>query len=108
MTKKEFKEIIDLMIESSATHQKAYDIGIDTIEFNPSDEKVIDKLWKYVLTKEGCDWLNWYLYDKDGISGKPKKHMKAHNDGKEICQSVGKLYDYLVKQKYFTMKWSEL
>jgi hypothetical protein len=101
MTKKEFKEIIDLMIKSYATHQKAYDIGIDTIEFNPWDEKIINKLWKYVLTENGCDWLNWYLYEKNGISGKPKKHLEAHDGGKEICQSVGKLYEYLVKQKYF-------
>tara|TARA_R110000868_G_scaffold53103_1_gene167046 strand:+ start:56 stop:370 length:315 start_codon:yes stop_codon:yes gene_type:complete len=103
MTKKEFKEIINLMIKSHATHQTAYDIGIDTLEFNPSDEKVIDKLWRQVLNEAGCDWLNWYLYDKYGISGTPNKNMKAYDNKKEICQSIDKLYEYLSKQKYFKL-----
>ena len=76
-------------------------MGINLIEAFDEQEKVIDALWNKVLTENGKDWLSWYLYEKDAISGKPKKDFKAHDGNVEICKDVKGLYDYLNKNKYF-------
>ena len=101
MTYLQFKQIIDLQIAHSQKMDKLYKLNINLIEAFDEQEKVIDALWKQVLTADGDFWLSWYLYEKDGISGKPKKDFKAHDGDVEICKDVKGLYDYLSKQKYF-------
>jgi predicted protein tyrosine phosphatase len=62
----------------------------------------VSLLWKQVLTKEGIDWLDWFLYEKDYISGNLRKDLKAWgSDKKEICKDLKSLYKYLIKEKYF-------
>ena len=101
MTYAQFKQIIDWQIAHSQKMDKLYKLNINLIEAFDEQEKVIDALWNKVLTENGKDWLSWYLYEKDGISGKPKKNMKAHDGDVEICKDIKGLYDYLSKQKYF-------
>jgi hypothetical protein len=101
MTYAEFKKIIDLQIAHSQKIDNLYKLKIDLLEAFDEQEKVIDLLWKQVLTTNGDEWLGWYLYEKDGISGKPKKDFKAHDGDVEICKDVKGLYDYLSKNKYF-------
>jgi len=101
MTYSQFKQIIDWQIAHSQKMDKLYKLNINLIEAFDEQEKVIDALWNKVLTENGKDWLSWYLYEKDGISGKPKKNMKAHDGDVEICKDVKGLYDYLSKNKYF-------
>ena len=101
MTYKQFKQIIDWQIAHEKKIYDAYKLKIDLIETFDEQEKVIDALWKQVLTTNGDDWVRWYLYEKNGISGKPKKDFKAHDGDVEICKDVKGLYDYLSKNKYF-------
>jgi len=101
MTYAQFKQIIDWQIAHSQKMDKLYNMGINLIEAFDEQEKVIDALWKQVLTANGDEWLSWYLYEKYGISGKPRKDMKAHDGDVEICKDIKGLYDYLSKQKYF-------
>lgn len=101
MTYEEFKKIIDLQIAHSQKMDKLYDMGINFTEAFDEQEKVIDALWKQVLTADGDELLGWYLYEKDGISGNPRKDLDAHDGDVEICKDVKGLYDYLSKQKYF-------
>jgi hypothetical protein len=62
----------------------------------------VSLLWEQVLTKEGIDWLDWFLYEKDYISGNLRKDLKAwDSDKKEICKDLKSLYKYLIKEKYF-------
>jgi hypothetical protein len=103
MNYKEFKKIIDLQISHSQKIQKLYNLKINLLEAFDEQDKVIDALWKQVLTADGDDWLGWYLYEKDGISGKPRKDLKAHDGDVEICKDIKGLYDYLSKQKYFKL-----
>ena len=97
----EFKKIIDLQIKHSLKTDKLYKLGIDLFETFEEQEEVIDLLWKQVLTENGADWLSWYLYEKNGISGKPKKEMTAYDAKVEICKDLKGLYNYLSKNKYF-------
>jgi hypothetical protein len=101
MDYKEFKKIIDWQIAHSQKIDNLYKLKIDLLDTFDEQEKVIDLLWKQVLTADGDEWLGWYLYEKNGISGKPKKDFKAHDGDVEICKDVKGLYEYLSKQKYF-------
>mgnify|MGYP007077650044 FL=1 len=104
MTYAQFKQIIDWQIAHSQNIDKLYNLKINLIEAFDEQEKVIDALWKQVLTANGDEWLSWYLYEKYGISGKPNKDLKAHDGDVEICKDIKGLYDYLSKQKYFLCK----
>jgi len=104
MTYAQFKQIIDWQIAHSQKMDEFYKLNINLIEAFDEQEKVIDALWKQVLTTDGDDWVSWYLYEKNGISGKPKKDFKAHDGDVEICKDVKGLYDYLNKNKYFLCK----
>jgi len=102
MTYSKFKEIIDLMIKQNAKIHSAYDLKIDLIDFYDESDKTVHLLWSSILNEYGLDWLNWYLYEKNGISGTPDKKLTAHDlDGTEICKNVKGLYQYLTKYKYF-------
>ena len=97
----EFKKIIDLQIAHSKRLDKLHDLGIDFIELFSNQDTIIHLLWGQILTEHGEDWLNWYLYEKDGISGKPKKDMTADDNGKVICKDLKGTYNYLMENKYF-------
>ena len=97
----EFKKIIDLQIAHSKRLDKLHDLGIDFIELFSQTDTIIHLLWGQILTEHGEDWLSWYLYEKDGISGKPKKDMTADNDGQVICKDLKGTYNYLIENKYF-------
>ena len=58
-------------------------------------------LWANILTDQGHEWLSWYLYDKDGVSGNPRDDLKAHDGKKEICKNIKDLHSYLKKNRYF-------
>jgi len=101
MTYKEFKGAVDLMISHHIKISKAYDLNIDLIDFSNGQAVLIGVLWSQILTEEGLDWFNWFLYEKNGISGKPKKDIKANDKGNEICKDLKGLHDYLTTYKCF-------
>ena len=102
MTFPEFKEIVDKMVAASQTVDAAYKLKIDLHEMLDDHYSVVDKLWGHILTESGEDWFNWYMYEKNGISGTPKEELTASDsDGTEICKDLEGLYDYLIKNKYF-------
>ena len=96
-----FKECIDNLILIHNKNMEAYRIGIDILDYHDPYDKSINILWEELLTPEGMDWLGWYLYEKDGISGNPKDDMKAWDNKKEICKNLKDLHGYLTKNNYF-------
>lgn len=102
MTFEDFKEIIDTMVEHRKLVDQAYKLNIDLIDFCDNQSTTIDALWAQVLTVEGKDWLDWFLYEKDYISGDIRKDLRAYDESKkEICKDLKGLHDYLTKQNYF-------
>jgi len=102
MNFKDFKECIDNLIEMHEKIHKAYELKIDLIDYTDTYDKTIYILWNQILSEEGNDWLNWYLYEKDGISGNPKEDFKAWDkDGKEICKNIEDLHRFLLENSYF-------
>jgi hypothetical protein len=84
---------------------QAYKLKIDLIDYNDEYDKAVTILWSQILTDNGQDWLYWYLYDKNGISGKPRKDMQAWDeDKKEICKNLKGLHSFLVESNYFRIQ----
>jgi len=103
MTFEEFKGAVDLMTSHHIKVSKAYDLNIDLIDFCDTQEKLINVLWSHILTEDGLDEFNWFMYEKDGISGKPRKDMKAYSNSgkKEILKDLKGLHTFLTVNKYF-------
>ena len=102
MTYEKFKEIVDLEIAHHKRMLALCKLKVDLVEMFSDQSTVNELLWQEVLTEFGYDWLCWYLYEKDGISGKPRKDLKAWDKEKrEICKNVKSLWEYLTKEKYF-------
>ena len=101
MTFEEFKSAVDLMTSHHIKVSKAYDLNIDLIDFSDTQGRLVNVLWGHILTVDGLDWFKWLLYEKDGISGKVKRDMKAYSGKKEILKDLKGLYNYLTTQKYF-------
>ena len=102
MTYEKFKEILNLQIAHHKRILALSKLKVDLIETFDEQDKAIQLLWKEVLTEYGYDWLSWYLYEKDFISGKLRKDLKAwDSDKKEICKDLKGLWEYLTKEGYF-------
>jgi len=102
MTYEKFKQIVNLQVAHHKKIQALCRLKVDLIEAFDEQDKAIQLLWQEVLTEHGYDWLSWYLYEKDGISGKPRAHLTAWDEEKnEICKDLKGLWEYLTKEKYF-------
>ena len=101
-----FKEILDLLIEQSANTTAAYRLKIDLIDYCDPYNECIALLWSEILTNDGLEWLNWFLYDKGFITGELDPEIKAYqitngDEKVEIIRDLPELYDYLIQNKYF-------
>ena len=102
MTYEKFKEIINLQIAHHNRILALSKLKVDLVELFDEQDKAVQLLWQEVLTEFGYDWLSWYLYEKGGISGKPRKDLKAWDkEKKEICKNIRSLWKYLIKEEYF-------
>ena len=107
MTFEKFKHIVDLMVQNSSKLDGSYELGIDLIEFSEGYSIVINYLWGQLLTTEGLDWFDWFMYEKnylqDGV-GNPEMqaYSKTDNDEQvEIIKDLKGLYEYFIENNYF-------
>lgn len=100
MKRDSFIRACEKMKQSSDKITAANKLKIDLTEFMDDDYWVIQHLWTTILTKEGYDWFSWFMYEKAYLY-ELRDYMKAHDDGKEICQTIDDLYNYLVTNNYF-------
>jgi hypothetical protein len=102
MTFASFKQITDLMVKSSIDLDKSKDLNIDLLDFVEPYHITINFLWGQILTAEGLDWLDWFMYEKGYIQdGIGKSDFNAYDDDTEICKDLEGLYNYLTKNNYF-------
>jgi hypothetical protein len=109
MTYLEFKEIIDLLVYRSQKITKTLELGIDVLEFTEDTSRIITKLLAQVLTPEGVDWFEWFMYEKGAIDdGVGNPDMKAYHtvngEETEIVKTLEELYEYLVLNNYIKCK----
>jgi hypothetical protein len=106
MTFEKFKHIVDLMVQNSSKLDGSYELGIDLIEFSEGYSIVINYLWGQLLTTEGLDWFDWFMYEKnylqDGVGNPEMQAFSKINDEQiEICKDLEGLYNYLNENNYF-------
>lgn len=102
----EFKKLVELSIIGSKNIDSAMSLGIDLIEYNENSNRLISLLLRQILTPEGIDWYNWFMYEKGAIEdGIGREDIKAYSTENgievEIISNVDELFDYLKTNKYF-------
>jgi hypothetical protein len=89
-----FKTLIEgIQNQSKKTHE-LYKHGVDLLSFNEDYyREVVNPLMLETFGKEGTEWINWYIYEKDG-----REDMKAWDkEGNEICHNIESLYNCIKK-----------
>jgi hypothetical protein len=99
-----FKEIVDLQVDHHKRLHALYELKVDVLHTFDELERVVEMLWGEILTDKGADWLSWFLYEKDYVSGKLREDMNAWDGEKEICKDLKGLYAYLKDSNYFLLK----
>lgn len=102
----DFEKLIHLMVESNNKISSALETGIDLIEFNETQNQINSLLLHQIMTTEGVDWFNWFLYEKgvieDGIGRSDMKAFTTINEEEiEIVADTKELHDYLKTNSYF-------
>jgi hypothetical protein len=96
MTKEAFINLIERMKATSELVNEAYRLKVDLVEFLDPWEQIITILLKELFTKEGYEWISWWVYE-DG--------RKAYEEvGDEVIEvpmdTAEDLYNYLLQEGY--------
>ena len=90
MNFEQFKTIIELLEQVRERSHSIYKLGIDLMDYDESNHKIISMLMDSVFKEEGKDWIDWYLYEKPGFKG--KSNLATDENGNEICYDVKSLW----------------
>jgi hypothetical protein len=87
-----FEKIILTLDKESQTIIELYNKNIDLIDFVEPYNLVIDLLFRELYDEDGCEWINWYCYERDF----GRKKLEAHDgDGNPICYDIRSLWEYI-------------
>jgi hypothetical protein len=89
MNQQVFTHILNALRDNSKRIDGLYELGIDLINFSDDYNKVIDTLIKVYYGKEGADWIDWYLWERD-LKG---DQYQATRDGNPICYDDTSLWE---------------
>lgn len=90
MTYEQFKTVIEKLEKVSETSHSLYRLGVDLMEYTNTYHEIITTLISSVFDKEGKDWIEWYLYERIGFSG--KENPATDKDGNPICYDIPSLW----------------
>jgi len=89
MKQEVFIHILDKLRNKSKKLDELYALGIDLINFTDDSSEIINILLEVYYGKEGADWIDWYLYERDPDGALDQ----ATNDGKPICYDDQSLWE---------------
>lgn len=85
-----FEKIILLQQLALKRSQELYKLKIDLMEVEEPFHQIIDELTKECFNEEQVGWIDWFLYEREGMRGELNK---AHDkDGSEICHTIESLW----------------
>jgi len=90
MKYEQFKQIIKTIEKVRERSSALYDLQVDLLNFEDEYFKIINILMDSVFDEEGHGWIDWYLYERIGFSG--KKNLATDKDGNEICYDIPSLW----------------
>jgi hypothetical protein len=96
------KKYIKVLSEQQKKSRDLYKCGVDIMEFTDNYHTLFRILWQEILTDEGLDWLEWFIWEKGAVDGKIRKDIQAWDaNGNPICEDLKGLHKYLVDNNYF-------
>ena len=91
MKYEQFKNIIEKLERARERSSSLHDLHVNLIDYEELFYEIITNLMLSVFDKEGKDWIDWYLYERIGFSG--KKNLATDMDGNEICYDIPSLWE---------------
>lgn len=88
-----FKEIIETIKAQSEKSHELYKLGVDLIEFTEPYDKIWSLLLKAYYGSDGEDWISWFLFDRDSLSGDPNQAWDEN--GNPICYDIPSLWSHV-------------
>jgi hypothetical protein len=85
-----FEKIVTLIKEQSERSFKLAEMGVDLINYEDSYAAAITLLFRAYYGTEGEDWISWYLYEKESLSGEILQAWDK--EGNEICYDIPSLW----------------
>ena len=92
-----FERIVLELKEQQEKLDKAYEAGIDHINFTGPYESVISMLIGSIYGREGRDTFDWWCYEKN--FGERTDLKMTDKDGNELCKTIEELHQYLEENK---------
>ena len=89
MKQEVFIHILDKLRNKSIKLDELYALGIDLINFSDDSSEIINILLEVYYGKEGSDWIDWYLWERDPNG----KIDQATNNGLPICYNDQSLWE---------------
>ena len=101
-----FERIVLELKEQQEKLDKAYEAGIDHINFTGSYESVISMLIGSIYGQEGKETFDWWCYEKN--FGERTDLTMTDKDGNKLCRTIEELHQYLEDNKvndYYLSKY---
>lgn len=101
-----FERIVFELKEQQKKLDKAYEAGIDLIDFTGPYESVISMLIGSIYGQEGRDTFDWWCYEKKW--GERTDLKMTDKDENELCRTIEELHQYLEENKvndYYLSKY---
>lgn len=101
-----FERIVFELKEQQEKLDKAYEAGIDHINFTGPYESVISMLIGSIYGQEGKETFDWWCYEKN--FGERTDLTMTDKDGNKLCRTIEELHQYLEDNKvndYYLSKY---
>ncbi len=90
-----FSKVLSCIKELDEKSQKLYGVGIDLLNFTEPYSQAIWHLFGAYYGESGKEWIEWFIYEKDG-----RKGITAHDSrGNEICKTQKELWKIIEKER---------
>ena len=94
MTKHSFEKIILNLQAARMRSRELYKLGIDLMDYDERYEHVVDEFFRASFNSDQLGWIDWYLYEREGMDGKIlKAHKNVGRKKVEICHTIDSLWE---------------
>jgi O-glycosyl hydrolase len=98
MNKQSFEKIILNIQAARKRSLEMYKLGVDLMNYEDNYEHAIDELFRAAFNADQRGWIDWYLYEREGLTGKNNKARKKVGRKKvEICHTIDSLWETVNK-----------
>lgn len=97
VSKKDFKQILNLLRDDHDNTIEASKLGIDLMSFNENIQTVVEILFRNIFSEEQSKLIDWYFFEKDFGRNAGKKAWNSNGD--EICRDFDEFWNELISFK---------